>query len=199
MSSIGMIPEDCPVQDARLVEVHFDHYDFDGNIVNGTMVVFDVIADNVKDIFSQLLEMKFPIHKAVPISHYDGSDEGSMNDNNSSAFNGRKILGTSRWSSHAYGMAIDINPLQNPYLTILDDEIRLYPAGGFSFLNRELKVSGMVTGDVVEIFRSNHFTVWGGHWNDQRIDYHHFQLPWEIINNIYNLPLDEGVAFLSRS
>ncbi|MEQ9404806.1 MAG: M15 family metallopeptidase [Cyclobacteriaceae bacterium] len=199
MKESGIIPEGCPLITDRLREVYFKHYNLSGEIVNGSVVVFDTIAPAVENIFLQLYELRFEIDKAFPILKYQGSDLDSMNDNNSSGFNGRKVLGTDKWSSHAYGMAIDINPFQNPYLTNVNSAIKIYPENSFAYLNREVLKPGMITKEVVEVFRRNHFSEWGGYWNDHRIDYHHFQIPWDTIHKIEELSISEGLQYLENS
>ncbi|AXD97857.1 M15 family metallopeptidase [Salmonella enterica] len=85
------------------------------------MIVFDVVAEHTLNIFNEIYSKKIPINKAVKMDEYNGNDDASMADNNTSAFNGRAITGGSTWSTHAYGMAIDVNPLQNPYIGIYDE------------------------------------------------------------------------------
>ncbi len=173
----------CPVSLDRLVSVHFSHKDFDGNDQIGEMVVVDLMAENVKNIFSELYSKKFAIALARPVDEFGGDDVSSMNTNNSSAFNCRRIMNTDRWSSHAYGAAIDINPIQNPYVLIdqTNDTAKIYPKGGTDYLNRGIQEVGMVE-DVVSIFKEYGFSDWRGAWKSP-LDYHHFQVPWEIINS----------------
>ncbi|MCP4460862.1 MAG: M15 family metallopeptidase, partial [Cytophagales bacterium] len=106
---------DSPVSLERIREVHFGHIDFNENVSHGQMIVLDILAESVLEIFRELLAVQFPIQKAIPIDKFNGDDEASMEVNNSSAFNARRVMNTDRWSSHAYGAAIDINPTQNPY------------------------------------------------------------------------------------
>ena len=91
----------------RLMLVKFDYFGFDGQIHNdGEVVVLDAAADRVANIFGALLKMHFPIHQAKLLNHYDGNDEASMSDNNTSAFNDRSISGGASVSIHAYGLAM---------------------------------------------------------------------------------------------
>lgn len=174
---------DTPVKLDRIVSVHFLHESFDGNVKAGQAHVLDEVAENVLDIFRQLFVIQFPIHSAIPVDQFDGNDVASMNANNSSAFNPRKIMDSDKWSSHAYGCAIDINPVQNPYvLNPATDDERTYPHGGDEYRDRENLRAGMVE-EVVSIFRNHGFTDWGGEW-EAPLDYHHFQLPWETIKAI---------------
>lgn len=116
---------------------------------------------------------------------FKGDDVASMNANNSSAFNGRRIMNTNRWSSHAYGVAIDINPRQNPYLRFNTDEntIKVLPDEALPFVNRTVPKKGMVE-PIVDLFAQYGFTEWGGRWDDKP-DYHHFQMPWDRINALF--------------
>ena len=164
---------ECPVALKDLKLLQLKHYDFNNVIKDGHMVVNAKIADLVSSIFQELLDLKFPIEKIKPIDLYQGIDELSMMDNNSSCFNFRKIAGTDRLSSHSYGLAIDINPVQNPYIRIKEGATIIEPTAGLEFLNRHNLRSGMVE-SIVPIFTKHGF-IWGGKW-DNPIDYHHFEI-----------------------
>ena len=110
--------EACPVTLEKLRLLKLTHYDFAGNLCAGEMIVHEKIAEITISIFKELLTLKFPIEKIRLIDHYDGNDELSMADNNSSCFNYRMIAGSEIVSMHACGLAIDINPVQNPYIII---------------------------------------------------------------------------------
>jgi hypothetical protein len=117
MRTAHVIGTDNPLACERLARVRFAYVDFDGKQrQDGEMIVMDALAPHVQRLMTQLLAAKFPLHSALPMSRYAGDDAASMADNNSSAFNGRPITGGGGWSKHAYGAAIDINPLQNPYI-----------------------------------------------------------------------------------
>ena len=147
------------------------HIDFDGNYQLGHIIVATAIADEVIEIFQEIFEARFPIHSIIPISYFDGSDYHSMAANNSHAFNFRYIAGTTTLSRHARGMAIDINPVQNPY--IRGDTI--WPADGIHYLDRTNIRPGMVTpGDAVYTAFTSRGWTWGGNWRNP-IDYHHFE------------------------
>ena len=167
--------QECPVAIERLKLLEISHYSFFNNIETGQLVVLDKIAENVLKIFEQLLIVKFPIKSIKPIDSYNGNDELSMNDNNSSCFNFRPIAGSDHFSIHSYGLAIDINPIQNPFIEINDKTgiVEIFPKEGVKYLNRGNIRAGMVE-PIVEIFKKQGFE-WGGNWNSP-IDYHHFQL-----------------------
>lgn len=163
---------ECPValEDLKLLQLKY--YDFNNEIKNGQMVVNAKIANLVLSIFQELFDLNFPIERIKPIDAYQGSDELSMADNNSSCFNFRKIAGTDRLSNHSYGLAIDINPVQNPYIRINKESAIIEPTAGLEFLNRHNLRPGMLE-TVVPIFIKHGF-IWGGKW-DNPIDYHHFE------------------------
>ena len=131
--------ESCPVPLDRLKIVRVSYLDFDGDVKDdGEITVFDAIAPAVEKVFEGLLSAKFPVNKVCSITDYKGDDELSMKDNNSSCFNHRLIPNSSFVSLHSYGMAIDINPLQNPFLEIDESSgnVSVSPAQGWRYLNR---------------------------------------------------------------
>lgn len=177
--------EECPVHISRLKEVVVLYYDFEGKQNEGRLIVLDKISEAVKSIFEELFELTFPIYSLRCIEDFNGDDELSMNANNSSAYNGRLVARTNSWSSHAYGLAIDINPIQNPYL-LLDDKrelIEVIPSAGSDYLDRESHQKGMVE-SIVPIFAKYGFTEWGGSWM-AKPDFHHFQVPWHEIRKLF--------------
>ncbi|MDZ7764122.1 MAG: M15 family metallopeptidase [Melioribacteraceae bacterium] len=97
-----------------LITVLYNGYD--NKIHKGQLLLHRNISAEVKEIFDVILSKRFPIEKVIPIVHYGWDDNRSMNDNNTSAFNYRKIDGSDKLSNHSYGVAIDINPLQNPFV-----------------------------------------------------------------------------------
>ena len=106
------------------------------------------------------------------ITQYDGKDSLSMSDNNTSAFNCRKVTGNDKvYSKHSYGLAIDINPLINPYVK---NKV-VHPSGGLKYSNRKNKTMGMITksGKIYAIFKSKGW-LWGGDWKSIK-DYQHFE------------------------
>lgn len=197
MQADGVITPSNPVACERLRRVNFQHLDFEGSTAVGNVVVLDAVADQVEGIFSELYEQGFPIRKSLVMENYQGNDAAAMADNNTSAFNGRPITGGSSWSKHAYGVAIDVNPLQNPYISLADDGGAkvLPPASAKSFVNRndvrpgKGKRAGMVE-NVVEIFSRHGFMTWGGDW-DFPIDYQHFEIGSStFVNDLLNQTSD---------
>lgn len=113
----------CPVEPGQLRRVDVDHIGFDGQTHRGELIVHQDLAPQVVTIFARLYRLGFSIEKIRTVDHYrDADDELSMEDDNTSAFNCRGIPGSDRWSEHAYGRAIDLNPRLNPCL---------YPTGAF--------------------------------------------------------------------
>ncbi len=181
-ASLDLKPE-CPLTSDRLRLLDIEHFDFNGDILDGKLIVLDRIAVKVLSIFKELKAARFPIHQVKLIEHYNGNDDESMAANNSSAFNFRNIANSDRLSMHSYGLAIDINPAQNPYLTIEENGIvKVHPSAGVEFLNRSNIRPGMLE-PVIHIFEKYGFTVWGGKWNNP-IDYHHFEVPRSQVVNL---------------
>ena len=172
MISSGVWKQECPIAMDRLRLLEIEHYTFDHKIQTGQMVVLDIIAEKTIEIFDILLEKKFPINKIQLMDAYNGNDDLSMEDNNSSCFNFRKIVGTERISIHSYGTAIDINPTQNPYIV----DAKIYPSTGSAFLDRDNIRPGMLE-SLVYLFKERGFE-WGGDWTSIK-DYHHFQIKLE--------------------
>lgn len=162
--------EGCPVAPSDLSRVTLTHFGYDGSVREGELIVATVWAEDLASVFLTLLEAGFPIERVEPVSAYGADDDASMAANNTSAFNCRTVAGTSRWSEHAYGRAIDINPLVNPYVSGSQVE----PPGGEAYLDRDPSVPGLIVdGDVVvEAFASIGWE-WGGHWESVK-DYQHF-------------------------
>jgi hypothetical protein len=147
--------------------VTVNYYGFDGKLHQGQIIVNKEIANDIVEIFKVIEETKFPIEKVVPIVEYNWSDEKSMNDNNTSSFNYRFISGSRILSMHANGLAIDINPKQNPYVK----NGMSIPAGS----EYKLKNMGTIEPDseIVKVFKEKGWT-WGGDWKSLK-DYQHFQ------------------------
>ncbi|OWY30302.1 hypothetical protein CEJ42_06340 [Herbaspirillum robiniae] len=188
-----------PVPCARLASVSFDYTDFDGVTRNGSVVVLDAVAPQVESLFGELLLRSVPIAGARPLEHFDGDDAASMAANNTSAFNGRPMTGGGSWSKHAYGAAIDINPLQNPYVTqagTARQEV-LPPAATADYLQRAPVKAGMAE-DVVSVFYDHGFLIWGGNWK-QPIDYQHFEIgSRDFIRKLATLPKPQARAEFER-
>ncbi|MDP2267595.1 MAG: M15 family metallopeptidase [Deltaproteobacteria bacterium] len=141
---------------------------FDGNVHQGQLVVHRCLQEELAEIFSLIRAIGFPVAKAVPVVHYGWSDEASMADNNTSAFNYRPVAGTTRLSRHATGQAVDINPGQNP--VIYADGVSLPPGAVYA-----PQAQGTLTRD--SLIRQEFLLrgwQWGGDFQGRK-DYHHFE------------------------
>jgi hypothetical protein len=157
----------CPVGPANLRVVRVSLWGFDGRPSEGSIVVSRRVAPAVVTVFRRLWAARFPIRRLRPVSAYRGSDDASMAADNTSGFNCRFVGGTSRWSMHAYGEAVDVNPVENPYV----QGSRVSPAAGRAFLERDPYRPGMavVNGVLVRAFASV-----GWRWGAPFGDYQHF-------------------------
>lgn len=166
--------DDVSLEELRYVSIR--HYDFMGQVQHGELIVHHTIADRIMKIFYQLYQWEYPIDKVRLVDEYEGDDERSMEDNNSSAFNYRKVAGKEELSMHALGMAVDINPQINPYVR----EDGYFPKNAGEYLERDVKRCVGVHKDkmihkddpIYKIFKHNGFE-WGGDWSHAK-DYQHF-------------------------
>ena len=168
--------KDCTVARSSLRYILCLHRDAKGNAIVGEMVVNKDIADDVLDIFRQLFIHRYPIERMRLIDYWDADDEKSMTANNSSSFNFCCISHTNKVSKHGCGMAIDINPLYNPYQKPLaKGKTTVEPAAGKPYLNRNLKFDYKISkGDLCYRLFKQHGFKWGGDWTSMK-DYQHFE------------------------
>lgn len=160
----------CPVAVADLRLVTVTHLRFDGRPARGQLVVHRDAADAVVRVFRALLAARFPVAQVRTVEAYGGDDARSMAANNTSAYNCRRTTGGTGWSEHAYGRALDVNPVQNPYVrgtTVL-------PEAGRAYVDRARPRPGMVLagGPVVRAFAAAGWE-WGGGYASFK-DYQHF-------------------------
>lgn len=162
---------------SELREVKVRYYDFKGNTKSGTLIVNKKIALKTAKIFYELYQIKYPIQRIRPIDVYNADDTKSMEANNTSAFNYRRVEGSTKLSMHAMGLAIDLNPRINPCIR----NGKVDPPGGKVYKNRNVsKCKGKYRkymihkGDrVYKIFKKYGFK-WGGEWYSLK-DYQHFE------------------------
>jgi D-alanyl-D-alanine carboxypeptidase len=161
----------CPVGpvELRLLRVHY--WGFDGRVHRGELIVHRNQARRILGVLKKLFQARYPIQRLRLVDAYRADDDRSMAANNSSGFNCRRVSGSSSWSEHAFGRAIDLNPLRNPYVTRGG---RVSPPAGRPYANRARRAAGMIhAGDaVVGAFAAAGWR-WGGHWSGSR-DYQHF-------------------------
>jgi hypothetical protein len=162
--------EGCPVELRELRRVRLTYRGFDGEPHRGRLVVHRRWADEILEVFRRLYRRDFPIRRVRLVDRYGGDDRESMRHDNTSAFNCRTVAGTTTWSQHAYGRAVDLNPVENPYV----EGSRVRPRRGRRFLDRTNVRPGMIVkGDVVwRAFRRIDWG-WGGSWRPAK-DYQHF-------------------------
>lgn len=156
--------------------VHILHYDFNGEAVEGELICNAAIAQDLVEIFYELYRNEYQIEKIKLIDEYDGDDNASMEDNNTSCFNYRVVENTTSLSKHALGLAIDINPLYNPYITYnKDGSSNVAPVVAMDYADREKNFPYKIDENDLcyKLFTEHGFT-WGGNWNSSK-DYQHFQ------------------------
>jgi hypothetical protein len=162
----------CPVSPAQLRRLRLTYWGFDGRAQTGTLVVNARAVSPLTRVFSRLYAARFPIRRMRPIDAYGGSDERSLDADNTAAFNCRYAVasGPKHWSVHAYGLAVDVNPVENPYL----EAGRVHPRAGRAYLDRSRYRRGMAVrgGLLVNAFASVGWP-WGGRWTGSP-DYQHF-------------------------
>ncbi|GAA1294978.1 M15 family metallopeptidase [Saccharothrix xinjiangensis] len=166
--------EGCPVGPDQLRLISLNFAGFDGAVRRGELVVNADLAVEVARVFADLYFDRFPIQRMETIEKYNSDDDASMAANNTSAFNCRAITGGTAWSNHSYGRAIDINPVQNPYISRSG---AVYPPNGAPYVDRTQNAPGMIhAGDTTERAFTTRGWTWGGSW-DTPIDYQHFEKP----------------------
>ncbi len=169
----------CPVPLDDLRYVRIRHWNFEGTSNMGELIVHADVARGVTKIFEELYAIGYPIHQMKLVSEFKGNDWQSIEADNTSALNCRPVTGNSKkWSNHAYGKAIDINPIENPYISrtgyISHKASATYrkrvhkPSGGLADKAMILKEDR-----AYEIFEKYNW-VWGGDWNPVK-DYQHFE------------------------
>ena len=169
----------CPVElsDLRLIKVK--HHGFDSTTKQGELIVHKNIADEVLTIFDELYDIGYPIKQIIRIDKFKGSDFASIEADNTSAFNCSKATGSGKWSRHSFGKAIDINPIENPYVF---RDGRTSHKASYKYINRNIqnpktpqeKAMLLPNSNTVKIFKK-HGWRWGGDWKVK--DYQHFDKP----------------------
>ena len=159
----------CPVPLSSLRYVQVSHMGMDGSERVGELVVHRDVAEKVVMAFKLMWDDGFRIQQLRLVDDYGGNDDASIAANNSSAFNCRAVAGTSTWSQHTYGRAIDLNPVQNPYVS----GATVSPSAGRSYLDRGAVRPGMIVrnGPAHSAFRRIGWG-WGGDWSSSK-DYQH--------------------------
>lgn len=179
-ATVGPVPDDvlarstwqpdCPVPAADLRYVTVVFRGFDGAAHTGELLVAASVADDIVAVFRELFAADFPIEEMRVVDRAELTAPPTGDDNNTTAFVCRPIVGSPAWSAHALGLAVDVNPFQNPYRR--DDLILPELAG--AYLDRTAVRAGMIFADgpVVAAFERIGWT-WGGRWRSP-VDLHHF-------------------------
>jgi hypothetical protein len=162
----------CPVAPSQLRRVRLRYWGFDRRAHTGALVVNVSVVGDVVRVFRRLYSARFPIRRMRPIDAYRAVDERSLAADNTAAFNCRYVIGPGpkRWSVHAFGLAIDVDPVENPYI----EGGRVHPRAGRAYLNRSRIRPGMAVrgGLLVRAFAAVGWN-WGGRWTGSP-DYQHF-------------------------
>jgi hypothetical protein len=198
-----VLGQNPPVGCERLKLVKFAYVGFDRALhEDGEIVVMDAAAPHVLRILNALRDIRFPIAKASLMDRYEGNDDASMADNNTSAFNDRMITEGDAVSLHAYGLAIDINPVQNPYVVRAGKVLTFHPPAGAEYANRlnnrrwkEFR-PGMAEA-VIDVFADNGFLIWGGYW-DNPIDFQHFQVGRKMAERLASVSAAEAEMIFNK-
>ena len=155
----------------NLVYLQVTYWGFDEKSHIGEMIVNRKVAQEVLDIFKEIYENNYPIEKIRLIDEYGANDEESMQDNNTSAFCYRVVKNSKKLSNHSLGIAIDINPLYNPYI----DEKQIEPFNAVIYKDRDINVKGIIKkGDTLYNAFIKRGWKWGGNWKTKK-DYQHFE------------------------
>jgi hypothetical protein len=166
----------CPTPISNLRYITLTYIGFDGKEHIGELIVNKAVANDVVNIFKELYNIKYPIRKMKLVSNYNGSDFASIEADNTSAYNCRFVDGTNKWSNHSFGRAIDINPIENPYVS---KSGHISHKKSLKFANRVHQNNtpsdkAMIAkyDKIVAIFKKYGWR-WGGDWRCCK-DYQHF-------------------------
>ena len=169
--------KNCTMPRGSLRYLRILHRNVDGKTQLGELVCNQSIAADLLDIFRQLYLQGYKIERMTLIDDYNADDDTSMRANNTSCFNFRVVSGTTKLSKHSQGLAIDVNPLYNPYLHLTNGKVE--PATGKPYATnraklRNTKVPIIDTNDLCYQLFIQHGFRWGGAWRTVK-DYQHFE------------------------
>ncbi|MEG0807915.1 MAG: M15 family metallopeptidase [Alistipes sp.] len=167
--------KECTTPRADLRYIKVLHHDLRGQIRLGEMICHQSISEELLEIFQTLYNAKYPIERMVLIDDYDADDQRSMVANNSSAFNFRVIAGTTKLSKHSRGMAVDINPLYNPFVKNNAGKLIVEPQEAMPYVDRKQDFPCKIdTNSLCYKEFIKHGFEWGGSWQSCK-DYQHFE------------------------
>lgn len=165
----------CPVPCAHLRYLRLLHVDERGRLLLGEMVCHRRVARQLRQIFRRLYVGRYPIERMVLIDHYDANDERSMRANNTSCFCYRPVAGQKRLSAHAYGLAVDVNPLYNPAVRWRGRRLQVQPATAAPYARRTARFAYKIEPrDLCHRLFVDAGFAWGGAWRSLK-DYQHFE------------------------
>lgn len=166
----------CPVDIGDLRYIRLSYIDFQGEDRVGELIVNRAVADDMVNIMRELYEIGYPINQMRLVSDFGGNDWQSIEADNTSAFNCRRATGSKKWSKHSYGMAIDINPIENPYIS---RKGHISHRASQKYRRRTHRINSLAdravllkSDEATRIFESYGFE-WGGDWRYTK-DYQHF-------------------------
>ncbi len=166
----------CPVAIKDLRYLRLTYHDFDGEDQVGELIVHKDIANEMVTMMQEVYNLGYPIRQMRLISEFKGNDWQSIEADNTSAFNCRRATGSKKWSKHAYGKAIDINPLENPYISRKGKISHKASLKYRKRIHRDNSASDravlLPADPVTRLFKAYGYR-WGGDWHHTK-DYQHF-------------------------
>ena len=167
--------DNIAIDDLRYLSLLY--VDFNGETQTGEMICNKSIAQDLLEIFYELYNNDYRIESVKLIDEFGGDDVESMLADNTSCFNYRVVEGSTKLSNHAYGLAVDINPFYNPYITYKDGVTKISPVGSESYADRTQDFPYKIDeNDLAYKLFTQHGFKWGGNWNSVK-DYQHFERP----------------------
>lgn len=166
---------DCTIPYESLNHVKILYYNFNHEIAEGEIICNSAIAKDLVEIFYELYLNEYPLESVKLVDTFDADDELSMEANNTSCFNYRSVPGKKTLSKHAQGLAIDVNPFYNPYITYSSGIEHITPIGSEQYADRTHDFPHKITKEDLcyQLFISHGFS-WGGSWKNSK-DYQHFE------------------------
>ncbi len=166
----------CPVDTIDLRYLKLTYLNYQGEESVGELIVHKNIADNMVNIMRELYAIKYPIYQMKLVNEFKGNDWQSIEAGNTSAFNCRKATGSKKWSKHSYGRAIDINPIENPYVSRkghISHKMSLKYKKRQHLNNSPSDRAVLLKNDKATLIFKKYGFSWGGDWRTIK-DYQHF-------------------------
>ena len=175
ITGVSFPSEPAEISYDDLDDIHVLHYDFNNRVQKGRLICNKKIGRKVLAVFQKLYDNAYQIERIRLIDDYNGDDDASMRDNNTSCFNYRKIAGSDKLSNHSFGLALDVNPLYNPYVKQTAVKTIISPETAEGYADRTRSFPHKIDKDdlAYKAFSEQGF-VWGGDWNSVK-DYQHFE------------------------